>query len=83
MAMPEMPANTPKPIGSTSSFFPGGSKVAAAPAFSALGVGWGDEDDGPDERGKANGEDRGGVSVDVPMLSGSGVGTGFGAEERP
>jgi hypothetical protein len=57
--MAETPANTPKPIGNTSSFFPGGSKGAAAPAFSEAGVGDGDRD-----------EDFGGATVDVPRLSG-------------
>jgi len=37
--MTETPANTPKPIGSTSSFFPGRSRGVGAPAFSELGFG--------------------------------------------
>lgn len=78
-AITETPANTPRPIGNTSSFFPGGSK--AAPAFSGVAVGGGGEDDEPDESGKGDGEDVGKVTVDEPMPPGCGLAAGFGKEE--
>lgn len=89
--MTETPANTPKPIGSTSSFFPGGSKAVDAPAFSAVGVGDRVEDKEREESGKVEGEDggKGGgedggkVTVDEPTLSGCGVAVGLGTEEIP
>ena len=81
--MTETPANTPKPIGSTSSFFPGGSKDAAAPAFSAVGVGEGVEDEEREESCKGNDEGGGKVTVDEPTLSGCGVAVGFGTEVIP
>ena len=56
-AITETPANTPKPIGNTSSFFPGGSKGAVAPATSGVAVGDGGDGDGPEERGNGDGED--------------------------
>lgn len=70
--MTETPANTPKPIGNTSNFFPGGLKgVAAAPAFSALAVGGKELEDWS----KGTVEDGGGVtsgrSVPVLVLSGA------------
>ena len=90
-AMTETPANTPKPIGSTSSFFPGGSKVVDAPAGSAVGFGDRVEDKEREERGKDDGEDGGRgndedggkVTVDEPTLSGCGVVVGLGTEEIP
>jgi len=81
--MTETPANTPKPIGSTSSFLPGGSKDAAAPAFSAVGVGEGVEDKEREESDKGNDEDGGKVATDEPVLSGCGVAVGLGIEETP
>jgi len=89
--MTETPANTPKPIGSTSSFFPGGSKAVDAPAFSAVGVGDKAEDKEREESGKGNGEDGGKgndedgdkVTVDEPALSGCGEAVGLGTEETP
>lgn len=68
--MAETPANTPKPIGSTCSFFPGGSK-AAAPEFSVVAVGERLEDD------------EGSVTIDEPAFSGSRVAVGFDTEEIP
>ena len=85
-AITETPANTPKPMGNTSNFFPGGSKgVAAAPAFSALAVGDTVGDDELDDWIKGTGtvEDGGKVSGDGSVLSGSGVAVGFGTEETP
>jgi hypothetical protein len=82
-AMTETPANTPNPIGSTSSFFPGGSKVVDAPAFSAVGVGEGVEDKEREESGKGNDEDGGKVTVDELVVSGCGVAVGLGTEETP
>lgn len=90
-AMTETPANTPKPIGSTSSFFPGGSKVVDAPAGSAVGFGDRVEDKEREERGKDDGEDGGRgndedggkMTVDEPTLSGCGVAEGLGTEEIP
>jgi len=87
-ATTETPANTPKPIGNTSNFFPGGSK-GAAPAFSEVAVGLG-------EGGEGGGE----VVVDKSGLGGCGlpgcgppgcgcgvpgcgVAAGFGTEEIP
>jgi len=52
--MTETPANTPKPIGSTSSFFPGGSKAACA---SGVAVGESDEENEDEESGNGNDED--------------------------
>jgi len=52
--MTETPANTPKPIGSTSSFLPGGSKAVCA---SGLAVGESNEDDEDAESGNGNDED--------------------------
>jgi hypothetical protein len=85
-AITETPANTPKPIGRTSSFFPGGLKdVDTAPAFSALTVGVtvGDVELEDWVKGKGTVEDGGKVSVDVSMLSGCEVAVGFGTEEIP
>lgn len=85
-AITETPANTPKPMGNTSNFFPGGLKgVAAAPAFSALAVGdtVGDEVLDNWDKGKGTVEDGGEVSGDGPVLSGCGVAVGFGTEETP
>jgi len=58
--MTETPANTPRPIGNTSNFFPGGSNGVGAPAFSEVAVGDGDGDN------MAEGKAR----VDVPVVSG-------------
>jgi len=72
-AITETPANTPKPIGNTSNFFPGGSKgVGSAPAFSALALG---DTVGGDEledwgKGKGTVEDGGKVTLDGSVLSG-------------
>jgi len=63
-ATTEIPANTPKPIGSTSNFFPGGSEVVGAPAPSAVGV---------EDRGKRDDEGGGKETVVGPVLSGCGV----------
>ena len=79
-ATTETPANTPKPIGNTSNFFPGGSGDVAAPAFPALGFGEGDELEGWDKGEDV--EDEGGVVVES-ALSGCGVAAGFGTEEVP
>ena len=68
-ATTEIPANTPKPIGSTSNFFPGGSEVVGAPAPSAVGV---------EDRGKREDEGVGGR-----VLSGCGVAVGFDTEDVP
>ena len=65
-AITETPANTPRPIGNTSNFFPGGSKVVAAPAFSGL------EDGDWAEGDVLEGWDRGTGDEDM-TLSGSGV----------
>jgi len=78
--MTETPANTPKPIGNTSSFFPGGSRVVGAPAFSAVGVEPGDE---PGERDEGDDEDGSDVTVGGSSLSGCGVAVGSGTEETP
>jgi len=82
-AMPETPANTPNPIGSTSSFFPGGSNGAGASALSGVGVG--DSDDDPEEEDKGNDEDGPRLSarefVGCPGLPGCGVAAGSGIEE--
>lgn len=80
-AITETPANTPKPIGNTSNFFPGGSKGAAAPAFSGLAVGDVAEDDELEDSGKDKGVDEGGATVGESVLSGCGVATGFGTDE--
>jgi len=82
-AITETPANTPKPIGNTSNLFPGGSKGAAAPAFSGLAVGDTAEDDEPDDSGKDKGVDEGGgeTAVGESVLSGCGVATGSGTDE--
>jgi hypothetical protein len=90
-AIAETPANTPKPIGNTCSFFPGKD---AAPAFSGVAVGDGDEANDPEERGKGNDEDESRVVDVVPKLSarelvggpvppGCEVTTGSGTEETP
>jgi len=72
-ATTETPANTPKPIGNTSNFFPGGSKGVGAAALSEVGDG--------------DGEDEGKVSAGELTLSagepGCGVGAGLGTEEVP
>jgi len=81
--MTETPANTPKPIGNTSSFFPGGSKGAGAPRFSEVAVWEGDEDNEREERDKGNDEDWGKAILDEPVLPGCGVAAGFGTEEIP
>jgi len=81
--MTETPANTPNPIGNTSSFFPGGSKGAAAPTFSEVAVGERDGDEEDEERGKGDDEDCGKAIIDEPVLSGCGVAVGFGTEEIP
>lgn len=84
-AITETPANTPKPIGNTSSFFPGGSTAAWAWEV-ALGDG--------DDRGKSDVRDEGGLTVGEVVLSGScpvgspvlpgcGLTVGFGTEETP
>lgn len=75
-AITETPANTPKPIGNTSNFFPGGSKgAAAAPALS--GVELGDTVGGgePEDWGKGTVEGGGVVVVDRSGLSGCGLGS--------
>lgn len=84
-AITETPANTPKPIGNTCNFFPGGSKGASAPAFSALAVG---ETVGGNEledwdKGKGVEEDGGETAVDESALSGCEVAVGIGTEETP
>jgi len=79
--MTETPANTPKPIGSTSSFFPGGSKAVCA---SGLAVGDTDDDDDDAESGNGNDEDGGNATVDGSGLSGCGsVAVGRGTEDAP
>jgi len=84
-AITDTPANTPKPIGNTSNFFPGGSKGAAAPAFSGLAVGdtTGDGEVEDSDSGKDEGVDEGGgeTTVGESVLSGCGVATGFGTDE--
>lgn len=75
-AITETPANTPKPIGRTSSFFPGGPTAAAAPT--AVGDGDGDKDGLTDELMLSG---RGPVGVPGPF--GFGVAVGFGTEETP
>jgi len=72
-AITETPANTDKPIGNTSNFFPGGSKgVVSAPAFSAPAfgdtVGGGELEDCC--KGKGVVEDGGKVTLDGSVLSG-------------
>jgi len=64
-ATTETPANTPRPIGKTSSFFPGGSKGSAPAALSEEGVADG-EDDVLEDEGK--------IIVDDPVLSGRELG---------
>lgn len=83
--MTETPANTPKPIGNTSNFFPGGSNGAAAPAFSAPADGEEAGDGEPEDSGKGRGvdENEGEGSVDVSVLSGCEVATGVCTEESP
>ena len=79
--MTETPANTPNPIGSTSSFLPGGSKAVCA---SGLAVGESNEDDEDAESGNGNDEDWGNATVDESGLSGCGVvAVGLGAEDIP
>lgn len=84
-AITETPANTPKPIGNTSNFFPGGSTAAWA---SEVALGDGDDWDKSDVR------DGGELTVDEvvlsgsgpvgrPVLSGCGLAVGFGTEETP
>lgn len=81
-AITETPANTPKPIGNTSNFFPGGSKGSAAPALSGLAVGDTTEDDELEDSGKGEGvgEGGGGAAVDE-SVPGCGVATGSGTDE--
>jgi len=67
-ATTETPANTPKPIGNTSNFFPGGSNGVEAPAFSEVGVG---------DRGGTEGDPK--LSAREVVFSGCGSGVGFGA----
>lgn len=82
-AIVETPANTPRPIGNTSNFFPGGlNAVDTAPAFSALGVG-GKVGDGEFEDWSKGTVGDGGVSVGGSVLSGCGVSVGFGTDEIP
>jgi hypothetical protein len=77
--MTETPANTPNPIGNTSSFFPGGSKgVDAAPAASALAAGDWVGSNELEDGDKGNGDDE-----DGSTLSGCGVAIGFGTEVSP
>jgi len=84
-AITETPANTPKPIGNTSSFFPGGSTAACASE-----VALGDRDDW----GNGDVRDGGRLTVDEfvlsgrgpvgsPVLVGCGLAVGFGTEETP
>lgn len=70
-AITETPAKTPKPIGKTSNFFPGGSKgAAAAPAFSAPAVGDAVGVEELDDWSKGTVEDGGKVTSGRSVLSG-------------